>query len=238
MSRKEFMEELENMLDNIQESEKEEALQYYNDYFDEAGTENEDQVIRELGTPAKVAAIIKTSLSENVNESGEFSERGYEDPRFTLNYEVIDSKESSQKANENQRTYTRERKPTKEATGGKVALIVILCIFAIPVGIPLISSIFGLFIGLLGLMIGIFAAIFGLTVALCVGGLVVFLVGLFTVFTSPIAGAFSIGVGLLLLGLGALFILLCIQICTKFIPWFTRTIVDLIRMPLRKRGTF
>ena len=41
MNRKEFMERLERLLWNISDSEREEALQYYNDYFDDAGEENE-----------------------------------------------------------------------------------------------------------------------------------------------------------------------------------------------------
>lgn len=47
MNRKEFMERLERLLWNISDSEREEALQYYNDYFDDAGEENEAKVIEE-----------------------------------------------------------------------------------------------------------------------------------------------------------------------------------------------
>ena len=39
MNRTEFMERLERLLWNISDSEREEALQYYNDYFDDAGEE-------------------------------------------------------------------------------------------------------------------------------------------------------------------------------------------------------
>ena len=37
---------------DIPESERADALAYYNDYFEEAGVENEYQVIQELGSPA------------------------------------------------------------------------------------------------------------------------------------------------------------------------------------------
>ena len=37
-------------------------MQYYEDYFDEAGPENEQQVINDLGSPERVAAIIKAGL--------------------------------------------------------------------------------------------------------------------------------------------------------------------------------
>ena len=43
-----FMRELEYLLQDVQDEEKDEALQYYRDYFDEAGPENEEQVILSL----------------------------------------------------------------------------------------------------------------------------------------------------------------------------------------------
>lgn len=237
MSRKEFLEELENMLNNIQDSEREEALQYYNDYFDEAGPENEEQVISELGTPAKVAAIIKTSLQENVNESGEFTDRGYSDPRFTINYEVVDCNESSQSnENTNHRTYTRERKIGREFSGGKIALIIILCILAIPVVLPILGTLFGLIMGIIGVLIGLFVAIAALAVSLCIGGVAVFGVGFVTLFSTPVAGIFSCGIGLILVGVGVLFVLLTAQICCRFIPWLFESFVNLCRVPLRRRG--
>ncbi|KAB1440458.1 DUF1700 domain-containing protein [Candidatus Galacturonibacter soehngenii] len=237
MNRKEFMEELENLLGNIQDSEREEALQYYNDYFDEAGVENEGEVIRELGTPAKVAAIIRTSLQENENVSGEFTERGYSDPRFTINYEVIDNFDSENKEENSHRTYTRERKAGKEASGGKIALIVILCLLAIPVGLPILGSLFGLAMGIIGVSIALFVTIIALAVSLCVGGVVVFGVGIVALFTTPLTGIFSCGVGLMLVGIGILFVLLSAQICCRFIPWLVRSFVNLCRVPLRRRGT-
>ena len=53
MSRKEFMERLEKLLRDISDSEREEALQYYNDYFDDAGAENEAEVLKELVVPSR-----------------------------------------------------------------------------------------------------------------------------------------------------------------------------------------
>ena len=68
MNRKEFMERLAKLLWNISESEREEALQYYNDYFDDAGIENESRVLEELGSPEQVAQKIKAGLSDAASE--------------------------------------------------------------------------------------------------------------------------------------------------------------------------
>lgn len=65
MNRTEFMDQLEILLQNISVAEKEEALQYYNDYFDDAGAENEQSVIEALGNPARVAENIRRDLLEN-----------------------------------------------------------------------------------------------------------------------------------------------------------------------------
>ena len=65
MNRTEFMNQLEILLQNISFAEKEEALQYYNDYFDDAGAENEQSVIEALGNPARVAENIRRELLEN-----------------------------------------------------------------------------------------------------------------------------------------------------------------------------
>ena len=39
MTRTEFMKQLQDLLSDISKNEREEALQYYNDYFDDAGPE-------------------------------------------------------------------------------------------------------------------------------------------------------------------------------------------------------
>lgn len=65
MNRTEFMSQLGFLLRNISDGEKEEALQYYNDYFDDAGSDNEQAVIEALGNPARVAENIRRELLEN-----------------------------------------------------------------------------------------------------------------------------------------------------------------------------
>ena len=81
MNRAEFMRQLEHLLRNISESERQEALDYYNSYFDDAGAENESKVIQELGSPGKVAAIIKADLAGSAKEYAEYTDQGYQDSR-------------------------------------------------------------------------------------------------------------------------------------------------------------
>ncbi len=65
MNRADFMKQLESLLTGIAPTEREEAIQYYNDYFDDAGAENEQEVIEALGNPARVAENIKRDLLDS-----------------------------------------------------------------------------------------------------------------------------------------------------------------------------
>ena len=65
MNRTEYMRQLESLLQNISATEREEALQYYNEYFNDAGPENEQNVIEALGNPMKVAENIKKDIFGN-----------------------------------------------------------------------------------------------------------------------------------------------------------------------------
>ena len=85
MNRVEFMAQLERLLIDLPENERQDALCYYNDYFDDAGEENEGKVIQELGSPGKVAAIIRASYRNGSSgeDQGEYTENGYRDTQFS-----------------------------------------------------------------------------------------------------------------------------------------------------------
>lgn len=76
MNRADFMKNLAELLADVPPTEREEAIQYYNDYFDDAGEENEQSVIASLGTPQQLADTIRAGLADGGN-SGEFTEKGF-----------------------------------------------------------------------------------------------------------------------------------------------------------------
>ena len=63
MTRDEFMKELAYLLQDIQDEDKDDAVQYYTDYFEEAGPDKEEEVIQELGSPERIANSCMTSAS-------------------------------------------------------------------------------------------------------------------------------------------------------------------------------
>lgn len=87
MTKQEYLSELESHLASLSEDERVNALQFYEEYFEDAGPENEQQVISELGKPFALAKSIiceqsaysksksfanyKASISANYNSSSE-----------------------------------------------------------------------------------------------------------------------------------------------------------------------
>lgn len=62
MTKQEFLQRLNRLLADVTREEREEALRYYEEYFDEAGPDEEQAILNELGSPEKVAAIIKANV--------------------------------------------------------------------------------------------------------------------------------------------------------------------------------
>lgn len=91
MKKEEFLKQLEYLLQDLPDSEKEEAISYYRDYLEEAGPEREEKAVEEFGSPERVAAIIRASASGTLEEGGAFTETGYRDERFKdPNFEVVE----------------------------------------------------------------------------------------------------------------------------------------------------
>jgi len=63
MDRNKFIEELKEKLRKLPYDEIKEAIDYYEGYFDDAGAENEQAVLAELGSPASVASQIIASYA-------------------------------------------------------------------------------------------------------------------------------------------------------------------------------
>jgi uncharacterized membrane protein len=216
MNRVEFMKQLERLLGDIPEYDRLDAIAYYNDYFDEAGTENEAQVIRELGSPGKVAAIIKADLNTNRDENTTYTEH------------------DGEAANMPTRRESGYHAP-KQKKGLPWPLIIVLLVFASPLLIGTFGGLFGALLGVFGALIGIVIAFVACALALLVAGIVCFVVGIVRVFISPVEGLITVGLGSLMLALGILFAVLFVWCAFKWIPALFRGTVNWIQR-LFQRG--
>ena len=95
MNRAEFMRRLTELLGDVSPMERDEAIQYYNDYFDDAGAENESSVIASLGSPEELARTIKAGLNDSGN-GGEFTESGFSGYTQTHRDEMVRAGETRQ----------------------------------------------------------------------------------------------------------------------------------------------
>ena len=73
MDRAEFLNRLEAQLLDVPQAEREEALQYYEDYLNDAGDAGDFDILQELGTPEEVADSIRSGLGQDSSGVGECS---------------------------------------------------------------------------------------------------------------------------------------------------------------------
>lgn len=237
MNRMEFIRHLAMNLSDLSESEREEAVQYYEDYLNDAGIENEQEVMEELGSPEKVAASIKAGL--NGGNEGEFTEQGYHtDHNSFAQQSAVAEKNSPQQSGSGQQQSGNGPIPQVKTSSdsSKIILIIIVCVLLSPVLIPLALAVFGV---VFGLLMAFFGVVFGFLVAgvgTFVSGLICIVFGIVKLFSVPLAGAVLLGVGFLLFGIGLLLSALMVWICAKVVPPMCRGIVALCRKPFEKKG--
>lgn len=265
MTRAEFMKRLAELLNDVSPSEREEAIQYYNDYFDDAGVENEQGVIASLGTPEAVAKTIKAGLADG-GSVGEFTEKGFNSYEAERTNEVLNPQQNfQQEQNEdsqnsyNQSSYTysgyenpyrskqgndqqsyggqtTEIQPKKKMSGGMIALIIILCIFASPILLGILGTLFGVFVGILGALFGIIVGFGAAAVSLIVVGICLFVYGITLLIGTPLGGLCLMGVAMVCVAIGLIFLWLTVLICGGLIPAVVRGIAKLFQKIFHRGG--
>ena len=151
MTRKEFMKELEFLLQDISDEEREEALAFYENYFDEAGSMNESQVIEELDSPARVAAIIKDGLKGHFDEHIYAGNEGFSNDQYTQNYEVIDvdDKKAKKSKKEKKQESQMHNRWNEMDSRDRLILIVLALLACVPFSFSIFHVIGGIFGGII-----------------------------------------------------------------------------------------
>lgn len=228
MSRWEYMRRLEELLSDIPPGEREEALQYYNDYINDSGKENEAEVLASLGTPEQVAATIKEGLE---GAGGEFTEKGF--------HGASDQNTNPIAAYQKPAPETKAVEKDTESqglSGGVIALIVILCIFCSPIIIGAAGSAFGLVVACFALFFSLIF-VFGL-VSLILLAFSIFLMvtGIAQMVYSPLIGLALIAAAFIVAGIGICFLLVTILIAGKLIPGIVKGIGYIFNKLFAKKG--
>ena len=191
MTRNEFLAELKKHLQSLAEAEQEEAIRYYEEYFDDAGPENEARVIEELGSPAELARdIIANSTFSIAKTSAQQTEGEAKGRQFKrIGPEV-----------------------KQKSTGGK-ALFWALVILSSVIWLPLL---FGAVVTVLALLFSVIITVLALVVS-CI----VLLVGFFLALFLGVPMLVSSPPGMALAYLGAMLLFGSLTIlCFKYlVPW-------------------
>lgn len=210
MNRREFMKRLEELLSDVSYEERQEALSFYESYFEDAGVEKEPDIVAELESPEKVAITIKKDLfGENYNAEAYAAKQRAEEER--------------KRAEEKQRELNNEAHKNKVLRNLLIALAVII---TFPIWIGVMGALFGILVGLLGCIFAFAVGGAALVGAMLLAGVVLLVVAVVKTCTGFLGSGFIlIAVSLVLLVFGLLGLLAMVWIFGKFVPWLIRGIV-------------
>jgi len=261
MNKESFISRLDELLRELPDVERIEAIEYYQEYFDDAGVENEGQVLRELGSPEEVAHNIKADLARRelmvVSGANDEAEDVANRANSTAGENVFggnayngQSNYRSQQGGAEQNYYdsqsnagtryddhtngeAHEKKKNPVVTGLAIVALVLL---AVPVGIPVISAIFAAVVTVVSTVFGLLLSLFIVGAVFLVVGVVLGILAIINIFVEPFVALLLLGIGLLLFGLGALFLLAGWKMCTIVLPAVLRWITMMCGKLFRRRG--
>lgn len=252
MNKEMFLGQLEQLLYDIPREEREEAMDYYRSYFEEAGVENEASVLEELDSPQYIAASIKEDLKRPGKEDGHLKNppqvrgKDSEEGKKEANYRRYDEPKTGEYGrNEQARQdgqnpppgagsrYEQYEKHTQGRKKGfsmdnqaKLILLIILAVFSFPVW----GSVASVILGIIGAAIAAVVVLAVLAVGGVVGGLVCAIVGIVNLcMLSLIKGLLALGAGMLLIAAGGISFVFVLLVCGRLIPWAVRQVEGLFR---------
>lgn len=232
MNKEEFLSQLEAHLSEMPENEKQEALQYYRDYFEDAGKEKENEILTSLGSPAEVAENIREE-----NRNGEWTERGYRADHPSADTCLVQTDAAARytagdRQNAGNQQNTGPAPAPKEDKAG-IILAVVLIVLLFPIWFPLLITLFSAIVGLVGTFIGFMIA--GVVLLVISIPIVIGSVG-FMVAGLPVpVGLMLIGVGLMSAAIGIVLIFLTVLIIRYAIPALAKGIKNLWNMIFKRK---
>lgn len=209
MNKEEYLQLLKKNLIHVSDVEKADAINYYTEYFEDAGVENEQKVIEELGSPVILARKIAAEVA--IKEIDEIREE----------------KAGAQPLGVNGENEGKVCEKSHDSIWKNLFVILsLLCSF--PVWLPLSIVAVVLAFAVI-LVIGVFLlCIVVVGVALFFAGGVGIVAGIVGIFIHFFSGVAAIGVGLVIAGVGILLF--------HAGKWLTKAVIALIVAMGRKKA--
>ncbi|WP_296880123.1 DUF1700 domain-containing protein [Thomasclavelia sp.] len=224
MNRKEFMDRLAYLLQDIEDVECQAALEYYEAYFDEAGYENEEQIIKELGSPERVAAIIKAGLENQFDQDIEYSEKSMDNASYKQTQEIVEATIVEETEESDEKKGSRFR---GNADRNRILLIFIF----IGAGILLFGGSGGLFVLFFTILAILFAFGIGImigAIGCAIGAITCFVKGIMLIGNFLGAGCIVLATSFALIALTLLFFLLGVM-ALRLIPRICKACINLLK---------
>jgi len=199
MDKYEYINRLKEALADLSEEDRESAINYHKELFEDAGNENAAELIEKLGSPEDLAKSI-------IRESG-----------------MLTAPETEEEQNKNimpdvsEATHTQNTAQQKKNDPAKIALIIVCLILSFPIWIGFVGALFGIIVAIIAT---IFAVIVSIG-AVAVSGIVV---GIITLFSAPATGLIYIGAGLIAFSLIFLLLIPGWKLIIRFCKWVGRGI--------------
>ena len=212
MNREEYLNQLKKYLRRLPSDDYQNAMDYFTEYFEEAGPEGEAAVIKELGTPQEAAAELLSALL---------------DEKIRLLPESSNKKEKSRRY----RTGDPVSSHTTKSSPLYIMLIVFLFICAAPIAAPLaIAAVVLLLAGLLVLGCGILC-VFIFSISAVILGIYTLIKSFALLSSSWAAFCLMLGGGLLATGFAILLFIVGIFLC----KWIGLGLIRFTQWMLQKR---
>lgn len=221
MNRIEFMTQLAALLQDVPVEERREAMQYYNDYFDDAGAENEQKVIAELESPKKVAENLKDDLKGTSEDDGGFTDAGMQMPQ----------KKDYEYQRQSEQTEAPETKNTS-----KLILVIVMILVGIPILVPLALAVLAVVLAGVVSLLAFFGSLVAVAVSVAIVGIVLIVKGIIILIPDFVVGIGLLGIGLILTVFGTVFSVAVIRLCMIVLPAIFRAVVKLGRKLFHRKA--
>lgn len=213
MIRSEFMKKLEQFLAELSPQERQEAIDYYNSYMDDAGIGINDTVPESIGTPEEVAKELKRSI---LNPDTDF----IADEKININ--VPDKKNM----------YSNFNNKKKSMSGNEIALIVIIAILTSPIWITIVMAAFSVVVGVVAVAFGLGVAFISLIIA----GVALVIAGFAVLLTETATAVGLMGAGFIVMSIGIVLSICVVNCIAVFIPWVIKSISKLAKKIMKKEA--
>lgn len=242
MNKQVFLQQLGYLLQDISDEDREDALGYYKDYFEDAGEINETKILTELQSPERVAALIKAGLNDNFEETIEYSESSMGDSRYNFQHEVLIPKNDvlqgqkiknnweSQDASKQGNTVHNNRLSARSRAFLLFGLLIILLL-----GFPILGTVSLMFFSFILLLFSFGIAVGCFSFVSASLAIMIFLKSIWELQSYPAASFVGIGISLLLSAL-AVALFKIIKWSFKLLPVLLKGSINVFRSLIDKVG--